>query len=68
MERYGAGLMTGDYAKVAEGLGATGITIEHPEEIGPAIKRAQRLNEEGRCVLLDVKTQEENKMSIYRDT
>jgi thiamine pyrophosphate-dependent acetolactate synthase large subunit-like protein len=66
MERYGAGLMTGDYAKVAEGLGATGITIERPEEIGPAIRRAQRLNDDGRCVLLDVKTQEENKMSICR--
>jgi thiamine pyrophosphate-dependent acetolactate synthase large subunit-like protein len=56
----------GDYAKVAEGLGAVGLHVERPDEIAPAIQRAQRLNAEGRCVLLDVKTAEENKMSRYR--
>jgi acetolactate synthase-1/2/3 large subunit len=66
MGTYGAGNMGGDYAKVAEGLGAVGIRVEHPAEIAPALQRAQRLNAEGRCVLLDVKTAEENKMSIYR--
>jgi acetolactate synthase-1/2/3 large subunit len=65
-ERYRSRHLSGDYAKVAEGLGATGIHVERPEEIRPALERAQRLNAEGRCVLLDVKTAEENKMSIYR--
>jgi thiamine pyrophosphate-dependent acetolactate synthase large subunit-like protein len=65
MGQYGAGRMSGDYARIAEGLGAVGIRVEHPAEIGPAVERARRLNEEGRCVLLDVYTQEENKMSIY---
>jgi hypothetical protein len=51
---------------VAEGLGAAGIKVERPAEIGPALERARRLNAEGRCVLLDVKTAEESKMSIYR--
>jgi thiamine pyrophosphate-dependent acetolactate synthase large subunit-like protein len=66
MEQFGAGNMSGDYAKVAEGLGAVGIHVEHPEQIAPALQRAQQLNKEGRCVLLDVKTVDENKMSVYR--
>jgi len=32
---------------------------------GTAIERAQQLNSEGRCVLLDVKTCDELKMSVY---
>ena len=67
MEQYGAGNMTGDYAMVAEGLGATGIKVEKPEEIGPAIKKARELNAEGKSALIDVKTQQEMKFSIYAD-
>lgn len=65
MEKYNVGNMTGDYAKVAEGLGAVGIKVTKPAEIGPAIKRARQLNSEGRCVLLDVKTQQQDKFSQY---
>ncbi len=65
MEKYNVGNMTGDYAKVAEGLGAVGIRVTKPAEIGPAIKRARQLNSEGRCVLLDVKTQQQMDFSIY---
>jgi thiamine pyrophosphate-dependent acetolactate synthase large subunit-like protein len=65
MAQYGAARLSGDYAKIAEGLGAVGIKIEHPAEIGPAVQRAQRLNADGRCVLLDVQTQEEDRMSVY---
>ena len=66
MEQFGAGNMTGDYAKIAEGLGAVGIKVEKPEEIGPAIHQARKLNAEGRCALVDVKTQQELKFSIYK--
>jgi len=31
-----------------------GIVVTKPEEIGPAIKRAQQLNAEGKTVLLDI--------------
>ena len=65
MEKYNVGNMTGDYAKVAEGLGAVGIRVTKPSEIGPAIKKAQQLNKEGRVVLLDVKTQQQDKFSQY---
>ncbi len=66
MEEFEVAQMTGDYAKIAEGLGAVGIKIESPEEVVPAIKKARSLNDDGRSVLLDVKTQEENRMAEYQ--
>ncbi len=66
MEQFGAGKMTGNYAAIAMGMGAEGIKVYQPEEIGPAIKRAIRLNSEGKCVLIDVKTQQELKFSVYK--
>ncbi len=66
MEKYNAGNMTGDYAMIAEGMGARGITVTQPEEIGPAIREAQRENfDNGRSALIDVHTQQELKFSIY---
>jgi thiamine pyrophosphate-dependent acetolactate synthase large subunit-like protein len=65
MEKYNVGNMTGDYARVAEGLGAVGIRVTKPAEIAPALKKAQQLNKEGRVVLLDVKTQQQDKFSQY---
>jgi len=68
MGEFGAGNMTGDYAGVAESLGGVGIRIEDPNEIGPALTRARQINfDEGRSVLLDVKTQQELKFSNYAD-
>jgi thiamine pyrophosphate-dependent acetolactate synthase large subunit-like protein len=67
MEQFGAGNMTGNYAMVAEGLGATGIHVDQPEEIGPAIQQARQLNAEGKSALIDVKTQQELKFSVYAD-
>jgi len=65
MSKYGAGNMTGSYTTIAKGLGAQGIDVDKPEEIGPAIKQAEKLNIEGKSVLINVKTQQENKFSIY---
>lgn len=67
MEKFGAGNMTGDYAMIAEGMGAKGVKITKPEEIGPALKKARETNSEGRSVLLDVRTQQELKFSVYND-
>ncbi len=53
-ERYGVSHMFGDYAKLAEGMGAIGIIVRKAAELGPALEQAQRLNEEGRTVLIDV--------------
>jgi thiamine pyrophosphate-dependent acetolactate synthase large subunit-like protein len=57
--------MTGDYAKIAEGLGAVGITVTQPGEIAPALKRAQQLNAEGKTVLLDIHSNLEARRSQF---
>jgi thiamine pyrophosphate-dependent acetolactate synthase large subunit-like protein len=66
MEKYNAGNMTGDYAMIAEGMGARGITVTEPTEIGAAVREAHRENfENGRSALIDVHTQQELNFSIY---
>ena len=68
MELYDAGNMYGDYAGISEDLGGVGIKITDPSEIGPALTRARQINfDEGQSVLLDVKTQQEMKFSVYSD-
>jgi len=58
--------MTGDYAKIAEGLGAVGITVTAPGEVASALKKAQRLNAEGKTVLLDIHTNLEARRSQFK--
>ena len=57
--------MTGDYAKIAEGMGAVGITVIKPSEMVPALEQAKQLNAEGRTVLLDVHTNMESRKSRF---
>ena len=64
-ELYGITRMTGDYAKIAEGMGAVGITVTQPAEIAPALRRAQQLNKEGRTVLLDIHSNLESRRSQF---
>ena len=42
------------YEQAAEGLGASGIRIERPEEIEPALETARRTAAAGRPVLINV--------------
>ena len=63
--RYGVSHMTGDYAAIAEGLGATGIRVTRPDELAPAIRRAQTLNDDGRTVLIDVHSNHESRKSRF---
>jgi len=62
-EVYGVSHMYGDYAKIAEGMGAVGITVTKTNELAPAIKSAQKLNADGKTVLLDVHTRFEDRRS-----
>ena len=55
-EKYGVSHMQGDYAALARAMGAEGITVKAPGELPPALERAQRLNAEGRTVLIDAHT------------
>ena len=64
-ELFGVTEMTGNYAQIAEGMGAVGITVTKPGEMGPAITDAQRHNSEGRTVLIDVHSNFESKKSKF---
>ena len=64
---FGTTKVTGNYAKIAEGLGAIGITVTEPSEVGPALIRAQKLNTEGKTVLLDIHTNMEARRSKFPD-
>jgi len=52
--QYGVTTMGGAYAKIAEGMGAVGITVRTTTELRAALADAQRHNAAGRTVLLDV--------------
>lgn len=64
-EKYGVSHMQGDYAKIAEGMGAVGITVRKVAEMAPALKEAMRINAEGQTVLIDVHSNMEAKKSRY---
>ena len=64
-ELFGTTHMGGDYAKIAEGMGAVGITVTDPNEIAPALAKARQLNEEGRTVLLDIHSNLEARRSNF---
>ncbi len=62
-EVYGVSHMYGDYAKIAEGMGAVGIPVTSTGEISSALKRAQQLYADVKTVLLDVHTRFEDRRS-----
>ncbi len=64
-ERYRVSYMQGDYAKIAEGMGAVGITVTRVGEMAPALQEAQRLNGDGKTVLIDVHSNMEGKRSKF---
>ncbi len=64
-EAFGTTHMTGDYAKIAEGMGAVGITVTRPEEVAGALEQAKQLNASGKTVLIDVHSNLEARRSTY---
>jgi acetolactate synthase-1/2/3 large subunit len=63
--KYGSRFLSGDYAKIAEGLGGYAERVEGPGEIVPAIRRALAAMAQGQPALLDVITKEEPVFSRY---
>ncbi len=51
---YGVTHMGGDYAAIAEGMGAVGIRVSTAEELEAALTEARARNAEGVTVLIDV--------------
>jgi acetolactate synthase I/II/III large subunit len=64
-ERYRLKYLSGDYAKVAEGLGGYSERVEQPVDIIPAIHRAQEQIAVGKPVVLEVITREEGTFSMF---
>jgi thiamine pyrophosphate-dependent acetolactate synthase large subunit-like protein len=64
-ELYGATRMSGDYAQIAEGMGAVGITVTQPGEVAGALMQARQHNAEGRTVLIDIHTGLEARRSSF---
>jgi thiamine pyrophosphate-dependent acetolactate synthase large subunit-like protein len=64
-EQYDVSMMEGDYAMITEGMGGVGIRVSQPEELGPAILKARQLNDEGKTVLIDVKSNFESRKSFF---
>jgi acetolactate synthase-1/2/3 large subunit len=64
-ERYHLNLQTGDYAKVAEGLGGYSERVDKPDTIVPAIRRAKKAVDSGQPALVEIITQEELTESLY---
>lgn len=64
-ETYGVSHMQGDYAKIAEAMGAVGLTVKKVTEMAPALEKAKRLNADGKTVLIDVHSNMEAKRSRY---
>ncbi|MBI4241817.1 MAG: thiamine pyrophosphate-requiring protein [Candidatus Rokubacteria bacterium] len=63
--RYGTRFLSGDYAKVAEGLGGYTERVEKPQDLVPALRRAIEEVEAGRATLLEVITREEPLYPTY---
>jgi thiamine pyrophosphate-dependent acetolactate synthase large subunit-like protein len=64
-ERWGSNKLGGDYAKVAEGLGAYSEKVSSPDEVGPAIKRGIEANKNGQTAVLEMITKEEETVPKY---
>src|SRR5262245_38190443 len=68
-EKYRSRYLTGDYAKVAEGLGVAVERVTQPDEIVPALKRAILVTGygseagAGRPALVEFITREETRLS-----
>jgi len=63
--QFGVSHMTGNYAAIAEGLGAQGLTVTQPDDLGDAIRTARQLNDDGHTVLIDVQSNYESKKSRF---
>jgi thiamine pyrophosphate-dependent acetolactate synthase large subunit-like protein len=58
-DRYGSNRLSGNYAKVAEGLGAHAERVEQPGAVRAALERAIAATRDGRPAVLEMITKEE---------
>ena len=65
-EQFGVSHMQGDYAGLAQAMGAEGIRVDNAAAMAPALRQAQQLNAEGKTALIDVKTRAEDSRAPAR--
>ena len=65
-EKYNLNRQSGNYARVAEGLGGYSEQVTQPDEIIPAIQRAKQKVDSGQAALLEIITREETAFSVYQ--
>ena len=64
--RYQTKQLSGNFAEVAQALGCYSEKILDPDDVVPAIQRAQDVNRSGRPALLEFITKEEGAYSKFR--
>jgi acetolactate synthase-1/2/3 large subunit len=64
-KKYGALTVSGNYAKVAEGLNVASIRVDKPAAIVPAIKDAVAITDSGSPFLLEFVVKEGYDFSRY---
>ena len=64
-ERWGSNRFSGEYAKVAEGLGAYAEKVDTPDRIAPAIRNAIAATRKGQPAVLEMITKEEETIPRY---
>jgi acetolactate synthase-1/2/3 large subunit len=65
-ERYQLKHLSGNFADVAQALGAYGVRIDKPHDIIPAIRRALEVTRGGQPAVLEVLIKEENAASTFK--
>jgi acetolactate synthase I/II/III large subunit len=65
-EKFKTRDLGGSYANLAADLGGWSERVTRPDEVGPAIKRARKVNEDGRAALLEFVTSAETAFSHRR--
>ena len=66
VRKYNLKELSGNFADVAQALGAFSERVTEPGEIVPAIKRAQEMNRAGKTALLEFITKEEGEYSKFQ--
>ena len=64
-EQWGSHKLTGEYAKVAEGLGAYSERVDTPDQVATAIRNGIAANQSGRPAVLEVITKEEQAVAKF---
>ena len=67
-ERYGLNVVSGNYSKIAEGLGGYSERVDEPSQIIPAMERAKKVVDSGKAALLEIMDKEELALSYVSPT